>query len=55
MRPTPSKEDATVAPGPSLEFLKWLGDSLKGLNNSVNRACPLDGFAIQTNVVRRIF
>ncbi|KAI0757426.1 hypothetical protein C8Q80DRAFT_1091984 [Daedaleopsis nitida] len=34
MKPTPSKEE--IAPGPSLDFLKWLGDSLKGLNNSVN-------------------
>ncbi|RPD81564.1 hypothetical protein L226DRAFT_548817 [Lentinus tigrinus ALCF2SS1-7] len=36
MKSTPSKEDTSVAPGPSLEFLKWLGDSLKGLNSSVN-------------------
>ncbi|PIL30875.1 hypothetical protein GSI_07044 [Ganoderma sinense ZZ0214-1] len=31
-----SKDESPAAPGPSLEFLKWLGDSLKGLNNSVN-------------------
>ncbi|KAI0719107.1 hypothetical protein C8T65DRAFT_706478 [Cerioporus squamosus] len=36
MKSTPSKEDTSVAPGPSLEFLKWMGDSLKGLNSSVN-------------------
>ncbi|TFK88525.1 hypothetical protein K466DRAFT_488754 [Polyporus arcularius HHB13444] len=36
LKSTPSKEDTSVAPGPSLEFLKWMGDSLKGLNSSVN-------------------
>ncbi|KAI8983348.1 hypothetical protein BD414DRAFT_490651 [Trametes punicea] len=36
LKSTPSKEESNVAPGPSLEFLKWLGDSLKGLNSSVN-------------------
>ncbi|KAI0638961.1 hypothetical protein C8Q77DRAFT_1078578 [Trametes polyzona] len=30
------KEESAVAPGPSLEFLKWMSDSLKGLNSSVN-------------------
>ena len=25
------------APAPSLDFMKWLGDALKGLNSSVNR------------------
>ncbi|KAI1786298.1 hypothetical protein LXA43DRAFT_1034392 [Ganoderma leucocontextum] len=33
---TSSKDESPAAPGPSLEFLKWMGDSLKGLNNSVN-------------------
>ncbi|KAI0358935.1 hypothetical protein OH77DRAFT_1448163 [Trametes cingulata] len=36
LKSTPSKDESAVAPGPSLEFLKWLGDSLKGLNSSVN-------------------
>ncbi|KAI9059585.1 hypothetical protein FKP32DRAFT_1668552 [Trametes sanguinea] len=36
LKATPSKEDISIAPGPSLEFLKWLSDSLKGLNSSVN-------------------
>ncbi|KAI0662392.1 hypothetical protein C8Q70DRAFT_557263 [Cubamyces menziesii] len=36
LKATPSKEESNIAPGPSLEFLKWLGDSLKGLNSSVN-------------------
>ncbi|KAI0367506.1 hypothetical protein BV20DRAFT_970473 [Pilatotrama ljubarskyi] len=36
LKSTASKEESAVAPGPSLEFLKWLGDSLKGLNSSVN-------------------
>ncbi|KAH9927459.1 uncharacterized protein BXZ73DRAFT_90731 [Epithele typhae] len=35
IKATPSKEEPAVAPGPSLEFLKWMHDSLKGLNNSV--------------------
>lgn len=37
LKATPSKEDNSIAPGPSLEFLKWMSDSLKGLNSSVNR------------------
>ena len=40
VKSTPSKDEIASAPGPSLEFLKWLSDSLKGLNNSVNRTCP---------------
>ncbi|KAI0666236.1 hypothetical protein C8Q78DRAFT_1109225 [Trametes maxima] len=36
LKSTPSKEESSVAPGPSLEFLKWISDSLKGLNSSVN-------------------
>ncbi|OJT13217.1 GYF domain-containing protein mpd2 [Trametes pubescens] len=36
LKATPSKEDNSIAPGPSLEFLKWMSDSLKGLNSSVN-------------------
>ncbi|OSD05784.1 hypothetical protein PYCCODRAFT_1405668 [Trametes coccinea BRFM310] len=36
LKATPSKEDNSIAPGPSLEFLKWLSESLKGLNSSVN-------------------
>ena len=37
LKATQSKEEVAVAPGPSLEFLKWLSDSLGGLNKSVNR------------------
>ena len=40
VKSTSSKDESPAAPGPSLEFLKWLGDSLKGLNNSVNRKYP---------------
>ncbi|KAI0761683.1 hypothetical protein BD413DRAFT_238921 [Trametes elegans] len=36
LKATPSKEESNIAPGPSLEFLKWMSDSLKGLNSSVN-------------------
>ncbi|TBU26370.1 hypothetical protein BD311DRAFT_726243 [Dichomitus squalens] len=36
IKSTPSRDESTSTLGPSLEFLKWLGDSLKGLNNSVN-------------------
>ncbi|CDO70929.1 hypothetical protein BN946_scf184829.g37 [Trametes cinnabarina] len=36
LKSTPSKEDNGVVSGPSLEFLKWLSDALKGLNSSVN-------------------
>jgi PERQ amino acid-rich with GYF domain-containing protein len=34
-RPTPSKQEDIIY-SPSHEFLKWLSDSLKGLNSSVN-------------------
>ncbi|KAF8807684.1 hypothetical protein BYT27DRAFT_7189775 [Phlegmacium glaucopus] len=34
-RPTPSKQENIIY-SPSHEFLKWLSDSLKGLNSSVN-------------------
>ncbi|KAI0825237.1 hypothetical protein BC628DRAFT_1320734 [Trametes gibbosa] len=35
LKAAPVKEDV-VAPGPSLDFLKWMSDTLKGLNSSVN-------------------
>ncbi|KAH9850659.1 hypothetical protein C2E23DRAFT_929799 [Lenzites betulinus] len=35
LKAAPVKEDV-VAPGPSLDFLKWMSDSLKGLNSSIN-------------------
>lgn len=31
----PKVEETPIAP--SLEFMRWLSESLKGLNNSVNR------------------
>lgn len=45
--PAPAKVVASVvknedaATNPSLDFLKWLTDSLKGLNQSVNRMWPV--------------
>lgn len=42
-RPTPKQEDITYSP--SHEFLKWLSDSLKGLNSSVKGVdCSLYAF-----------
>ena len=37
--PVIKNEDAIT--NPSLDFLKWLTDSLKGLNQSVNRRLPV--------------